>query len=109
MNVNFNNLRAQAAYALDNLTSKLNDGLLKESDGSPKYEISDQKDSHGKEIWVRGNILIDSRDIQKNMEELRSLIMTINAVYEPNDPDFIDMTSEISKNGGCCHFNEEED
>ncbi len=107
MEVDFNNLRAQAAFALDNLTEELNAGLLKEQDGTPKFEISNQTDENGKDRWARGNLLVDSDRIQKHMEELRSLVMTINAVYEPNDPEFQDNSELIKRNGGCRHFNED--
>ncbi len=56
-------------------------------------------------IWQRGNVLVDSEDIQKHMDELRSLIMTIAMVYEPNDEKFKDMTEEIDSNGGVARFN----
>ncbi len=109
MKVDFNNLRAQAAFALDNLTAELNAGILKEQDGTPKFEISNQTDENGKDIWIRGNLLVDSNRIQNYMEELRSLVMTINAVYEPNDPEFQDNSELIERNGGCRRFNEEDE
>jgi len=40
MNVDFNNLRKQAAYSLDILTKKLNGAILKESQyAKPKIKI----------------------------------------------------------------------
>lgn len=96
MNVNFNNLRAQAAYALDDLTKKLNDSKLPESEW---------KEVNGK--WISGDMLIDSKEIQKHMDDLRMLILTINAVYEPDNDDFKDMSDDIDKNGGVAFFNEE--
>ncbi len=105
MKVDFNNLRAQAAYALDNLTKSLNECFLKNEDGALTYETLYMQDSNGKSISMRGNMLIDSDDIQKYMEELRSLILTINAVYEPNDPKFQDNSELIKENGGVERFN----
>ena len=99
MKVNFNNLRTQAAYALDNLTKELNAGILKQSEHV--YE----EDENGQEKWIKGNVLVDADDIRAHMIELRSLILTINAVYEPNDEEFRDMSQEIEKNGGVAKFN----
>jgi len=102
MNVDFNNLRVQSAYALDDLTQKLNAGILKE------HTSILEEDGSGNEIWKRGNLLVDSDDIQKHMDSLRSLILTINAVYEPEDEKFKDMSDEIKKNGGVSFFNKED-
>ena len=101
MKVDFNNLRAQAAYALDNLTKELNAGILKHN------EVVFEEDKNGKEVTKRGNVLVDSDDIQKHMEELRSLVMGIASVYEPDDDEFKDMSNHIKKNGGVAHFNED--
>lgn len=101
MKVDFNNMRCQAAYALDDLTKKLNAGILK----NPESVLEEGK--NGKEIWKRGNVLVDSDDIQKHMDELRSLVMGIAMVYEPDDEDFKDMSDHIKENGGVCHFNED--
>lgn len=71
MNVNFNNLRAQAAYRLDDLTKKLNAGLMKQR----AFEFV--TDENGKEKEFEGDLLITAEDIQKDMDDLRMLIMTI--------------------------------
>ncbi len=47
MKVDFNNLRAQAAYALDNLTKSLNEGFLKNEEGALTYETLYMQDSNG--------------------------------------------------------------
>ena len=99
MKVNFNNLRAQAAYALDNLTRELNAGILKQ----PEHVLEIGENGNNK--WIKGNVLIDADDIRQYMKELRSLILTINAVYEPNDEEFKDMSQDIEDNGGVAKFN----
>jgi hypothetical protein len=96
MEVNFNNLRKQAAYTLDKLTKKLNNGVLNQT------EYGEGLDGERK----KGNILVDSREIQKEMDEIRSLILTICSVYEPEDEDFKDVSEEIEKSGGVAVFNE---
>lgn len=108
MEVNFNNLRTQAAYALDNLTKGLNEGLLKNSDGSLVTEHVFFEDENGKKKWKKGNLLVDTDDIKKYMKELRSLVLTICSVYEPNDDKFKDMSEEIKENGGVAFFNPSE-
>lgn len=99
MNVNFNNLRAQAAYALDRLTKTLNNAILEENE----YAIN----KAGNDTW--GNVLVSTEDIQKDMDDLRQMIVAINCVFEPDSDDFKEMMDEIDKNGGVACFNEEQD
>lgn len=97
MNVNFNNLRAQAAYALDRLTKTLNYGLLEENE----YAINKK----GNDTW--GDVLVSADDIQNDIDSLRQMIVAINCVFEPDNPNFKEMMDEIDASGGVACFNEE--
>lgn len=97
MNVNFNNLRAQAAYAYDRLAKTLNAAIINETEYHHKEDGS----------FVSGNMLLDTDSIQKDMDDLRQMIITINCVYEPDSEDFKSMIDEIDSTGGVACFNEE--
>jgi hypothetical protein len=71
MNVNFNNLRRQAILTHDRLVGKLNDKIK------------------------NGEIEIMVREIQEDMDELRSLIGTIGCCYDPDNEDCKDVYSEL--------------
>lgn len=87
MKVNFNNLRKQAIYSYDSLVEKLNAAIIKE-------DISGTwVDGFG---WVnKGSVIIDAEDLQKNLDDLRSLIGSIAMVYEEGNEDFKDVYSEV--------------
>lgn len=97
MRVNFNNLRAQAAYALDKLTKELNAAKLPESEW---VEVDGE--------WKTGDILLDAEDIQKHIDDLRMMVMSIASVYEEGNEDFKDMSDHIESTGGVAYFNEED-
>lgn len=98
MKVDFNNLRAQTAYRLDDLITKLNSSIQPETiHHSPSH-------SDG---WVAGNLLIDAEDIQETLDDLRRLVLTINSVFDPDNDDFKDMSEHIEKNGAIHQFNPE--
>ena len=82
MVVNFNNLRRQACIAYDKLTAKLN-----------------EKIDHKEEI------IVQSKYIQKEMDELRMMIGTIAMCYEEGDPDKADVYTELYGDGGMESFN----
>lgn len=82
MEVNFNNLRRQACIAYDRLCSKLNT-----------------------EINEDGNIEISARDIQGAMDDLRMTIGSIAFCYEENNPDLIDVWTDLYGDGGMESFN----
>jgi len=105
MTINFNNLRKQALYAYDSLTEKLNCSFLKEQEHV--YE----KDEDGKERCINGDMLLNRSDIQKDMDDLRSLLGTIASVYEQNDENFKDVYSEVypKEETGMVLFNNEEE
>jgi len=102
MNVDFNNLRKQAAFSLDDLTRKLNDAILKTS----QYAIPNAV-RHGQEIDIKGHVLIDVEDIQKDMDNLRSQVAAICFTYEKDNEGFKDVFEEVEQNGGLAWFNEE--
>lgn len=103
MDINLNNVRTRAAYALDDLTKKLNRGILKE-----KESVLDE-DKNGKNIWREGDLLVFKEDIQQEMDELRQLIWTLLCVYDEKDPHFQCVFEEVEKNGGLCMFNDNDD
>lgn len=106
MNVNFNNLRKQAVYAMDSLTEKLNQSIIKTNNEYAKPNGCDW------DVNLKGFVLIDAEDIQKQMDTLRSMIGSIAMCYEPNDEDFADVYAEIfpeEKDERMKCFNEEEE
>lgn len=82
MEVNFNNLRKQTCIAYDKLCSKLN-----------------------AEINEDGNIEISARDIQSAMDDLRMTIGSIAFCYEENNPEMIDVWTDLYGEGGMQSFN----
>ena len=82
MEVDFNNIRKRTAYAFNKLTKKLNESI-------DEY----------------GEVVIDAREIQTTMDDLRGLIGTICYVYKEGDDDFRDLTDEIDI--VCFNDNEE--
>jgi len=85
MNVDFNNLRKQAAYSLDKVIKILNAGIL--SDTEIGFRKSDGK-------CIRGSVLIDADDLQKAIDSLRENIGVICCVYEEGDDNFRDVRDE---------------
>lgn len=87
MEVNFNNLRKQACIAYDKLCSRLNS-----------------------EIDEDGYIEIYASYIQGEMDTLRNMLVLIAMSYEENDPDMIDVWTDLyGKDGSMESFNEESD
>lgn len=101
MNVDFNNLRKQAAYSLDRLTRKLNDAIILNN----QYAVPNGT-FHGQEMNIKGYVLIDADDIQKTMDNLRGEIAAICYTYEKDNKDFKDVFDEVEENGGLAWFNE---
>lgn len=67
MNVDLNNLRMQAAFALDNVIGTLNGGIL------PGKEFS-MHEVDGKWKSWEGDVLVSKEDLQNDIDELRSCI-----------------------------------
>lgn len=93
MEVDFNNLRKQLAFSFDKVTKKLNEGILPE------------KAYNGNKY---GNILVDTEDLQKSMEELRSCIVSLLCCYEEGNPDCANVYDDVQNNGGLARFNDTE-
>jgi hypothetical protein len=91
MNVNFDNLRLQAAISLNKLTETLNNGILKE-----REFIKDKS----------GDVLVNSEDLQQDLDDLRTFILFIGASYNDDIDDFSDITDDILNNGGINIFND---
>ena len=90
MTVNFNNLRKQAVYAYESLCEKLNYAILTETQFARSNAVH-----HGQEVDIKGNILIDAEDIQKDMDNLRSMIGSIAMTYEEGNESFQDVYQQI--------------
>lgn len=71
--MNFNELRKRACLTYDNLTIKLNESIDDETNV----------------------ITIKTKNIQKEMDDLKKYIGLISMCYEDNDPNFIDVFGEI--------------
>lgn len=102
MNVDFNNLRKQAAYSLDGLIKKLNGAILKDSQYAKPNDVY-----HNQEIDIKGYVLIDAEDIQRIMDDLRSEVAAICFTYEKDNEGFKDVFGEVEENGGLGWFNEQ--
>lgn len=94
MTVDFNNVRRQAMIACDTLTRQLNEAILK----NDQYALPNGT-LHGQEMPIKGYVLIDADDIQRTMDDLRSLIGTIGMSYKPGNEDMKDMYSELYPEG----------
>jgi hypothetical protein len=100
MEINFNQLRLQSAIALDKIIQQLNAGKLQKTENV----LQDNEDI---EEWIEGDVLVDSKKIKENIDELRGLILTLGSCY--NDEDVQDISKEIEKNGGIAKFNQAEE
>lgn len=85
MNVDFNNLRKQACFAYDRLARKLNNSI------------------------EDGEIRIDAEDIQREMDDLRELVMAATCVYKEGDPEFREVWNEVQPIAWFNQDEEEED
>ena len=95
MKVNFNNLRLQTAFALDNVIKTLNAGILPENE----HVLLDNNK------WKIGNVLVDSEDLEKDISNLRSCVYSLICCYEKNNPEYKMLADELEDNGGLAHFN----
>lgn len=78
MKIDFNELRIQAMEAMDSLTDKLNNRIVTEENA-----------------FNEGDIVVSPKEIQSNMDDLRSLISAIAACY--NDDEIVDVHNQRSK------------
>lgn len=72
MNVNYNNMRLQAAYAFDRLCKKLNSA-----------------------IEGNGNLCMHKDDIQKEMDDMRIFALMPCFTFVEGDPEHIDLTDKV--------------
>ncbi len=86
MNINFNNVRKQAMLSYDRLCEKLNSHIRKEGQDTTWL------DDFG--YIKKGTIVIDSETLQKEMDNIRSLIGSIACTYDPDNEDFKDVYEE---------------
>lgn len=105
MKVNFNNVRKQAVYAYEGLVEKLNSSIIKTDDQYAKPNGV----WHGQDVNLKGYVLIDADDLQKQLDSLRSMIGAIAMTYTEGDEDFKDVYQEIypKEEQSMPSFNEE--
>jgi len=88
MNINFNNLRKQAILKYNALVKKLNQSIIREN-------LYSKPNEHDYEVNINGYVLIDAETIETEINDLRMLIGTIASVYETDNPNFIDVFTEL--------------
>lgn len=102
MKVNFNGVRKSALRNCDELTTLLNEAIIRTDDeyASPNgYEHS---------INLNGFVLIEADALQSVMDNLRMLIGTIGMTYEEDNEDFKDVFEPMyPENEGMVCFNPE--
>lgn len=92
MNIDFNNVRKQAMFAYEELCEKLNDSIIKNDDqhGEPNA-LRGYPNNY---VSLKGYVLIDAEDIQKQMDSLRSMIGAIAMTHEEGSEEFKDVYEE---------------
>jgi hypothetical protein len=85
MQVDFNNLRKQTAFAYDRLVRTLN-GNIVDKDWSP-------------------SVSVEVDDIREDLDDLRRLIVSLCCVYMPDQEDFRSVIDEVQP---IAVFNEED-
>lgn len=100
MKVNFNNLRLQTAFALDDVIRVLNQNTHSNKDG---VRLNDDT-----WFWCEKAVFVDVEDLQKSLDTLRSNVGVICACYEDGNEDVVDVSGELEANGGLGWFNPEE-
>ncbi|HAY3533749.1 hypothetical protein [Elizabethkingia anophelis] len=101
MNVDLNNLRMQAAFALDDIIKTLNNGIL------PERELSTHRIDDKWKTW-EGDVLVFKEDIQNDIDHLRSCVWALLCCFEENNPEFRTVFEDVDNNGGLAKFNSEE-
>lgn len=104
MTVNFNNVRKQAIYAHDKLIEKLNHSIIKNDE---QYAEPNGED-YGN---LKGYVLINANDIEKDLQTLRQMIGAIAMTAVEGEDDFKDVYEEVFPKEGQTMkvFNQEED
>jgi len=88
MSVNFNAVRKRAIWSYEDLIEKLNRAVIKNDD---QYATPNGEQYTN----LRGYVLIDSEDLRKILDNLRSEIGTIGMTYQKEEKEFKDVYSEI--------------
>lgn len=102
MEIDFNNLRLQTAYALDRVIKTLNAGIMPSDDWS-SHTMED-----GKIKSWSGDVLVNSEDLQKSIDELRQNIGILLCCFEPDNPEYRMLYDEVKESGGIEWFNDPE-
>lgn len=102
MTINYNNLRKQAIYSYESLVEKLNNSIIKKSQHT---ELSDGEYSN-----IKGFVLIDAKEIQKDIDSLRRMIGAIAMTSMDGEEEFKDVYQEVFPNEdqSMKTFNDEE-
>jgi len=100
MEVDFNNLRKQTAYALDNVIKALNRGIM------PGNEYAFHS-VNGKEKQFEGNLLVSVDDLEKDLSHLSTCVWSLLCCYEENNPAYKDLSDDLED--GIARFNPSEE
>ncbi len=90
MTINYNNLRKQAIYSYESLVEKLNNSIIKE-----KQFAEPNDEGH---CNIKGYVLINANDIEKDINNLRRMIGAIAMTSVEGEDDFKDVYEEIFPN-----------
>ena len=99
MDVDLNNLRKQAAFALDDVIETLNAGIMPATEYA-YHEIDGKKKS------FQGNVLVSTEDLQEDIDYLRQCVWSLLCVYQTDDPLFQAVYEDVENNGGLRNFND---
>lgn len=90
MTVNFNNLRKQAVFQLEEITKDLNSAVIKDTQYAKPNDVY-----HNSDIDIKGYVLIDGESLDKQLNSLISLVNAIACVSEKGNEDFADIAPEL--------------
>ena len=90
MTVNFNNLRKQAFFQLQELSKQLEMSIITQSQYAKPNDVH-----HNQDIDIKNYCLIDSEDIEDKLNPLLSLMSSICSTFEPGNNEFKDLSDEI--------------
>lgn len=102
MTVDFNNLRKQTAFALDDVIKTLNAGILPET-------TFDFIDKDGKSKAVQGDVLVFKEDLQNDLDRLRNCVWTLLCCFEEGNPNYQCVFEDVEASGGLARFNDEDE
>lgn len=102
MKIDFNSLRKQTAFQLDEVIKILNSGIM------PSNGYSSQGMPNGKMKQFEGNVLVSKERLQKHIDNLRSNVMFMCCLIDEHNNEFQEVYTEVEQSGGVARFNEEE-